>query len=248
MASTSETGHAKNVANFDALITHVRGYGLAYNPSNTSLTLTALIALSASAKNTLNNCNTALAAYKIAASERIVVFKPLNTHITRVFNAVKATGTSQETDDNVKSVVRKIKGGRATPKKSEEEKQNMANEGKEIREISSSQMSFDSRLDNLDKLIKLLASITQYSPNEADLKITSLTDLYNKLYAKNNEVINASIALSNARIRRNELLYKLNSGLVDTALDVKSYIKSLYGITGPQYKQIAGIKFKSEKV
>ena len=42
MASTSETGHAKNVANYEKLITDVTTLGIAYNPSKTNLKLTAL--------------------------------------------------------------------------------------------------------------------------------------------------------------------------------------------------------------
>jgi len=48
MASTSETGHAKNVSNFDDLISFVTGYGTAYNPSKASIKLTALQSLSTS--------------------------------------------------------------------------------------------------------------------------------------------------------------------------------------------------------
>lgn len=33
MASTSETGHAKNVANLQDLISFVTGYGATYNPT-----------------------------------------------------------------------------------------------------------------------------------------------------------------------------------------------------------------------
>jgi hypothetical protein len=50
MATTSETGHAKNVANFDELISFVTAYGTTYNPSKASIKLTALQALSANAK------------------------------------------------------------------------------------------------------------------------------------------------------------------------------------------------------
>ena len=46
MAGNSETGHAKNVANFDNLISIVKGYGEAYNPSRVALKLTSLQALS----------------------------------------------------------------------------------------------------------------------------------------------------------------------------------------------------------
>jgi len=37
MASTSETGHAKNVANFEDLISFCTGYGTAYNPSKAAI-------------------------------------------------------------------------------------------------------------------------------------------------------------------------------------------------------------------
>lgn len=39
MASTSETGHAKNVANFQDLIAFVTGYGATYNPIKNALKL-----------------------------------------------------------------------------------------------------------------------------------------------------------------------------------------------------------------
>ncbi|MFA6401072.1 MAG: hypothetical protein WCX31_05525 [Salinivirgaceae bacterium] len=42
MTSTSETGHAKNVTNFDELISFVTGYGTTYNPSKDSIKLAAL--------------------------------------------------------------------------------------------------------------------------------------------------------------------------------------------------------------
>ena len=109
-------------------------------------------------------------------------------------------------------------------------------------------MSYDNRLDNLDKLIQLLSSIPLYTPNEAELKVASLKNLYTDLKTKNTAVINATTPLSNARISRNETLYKADIGLVDTALDVKTYIKSLFGATSPQYKQISKLEFKVRKI
>ena len=55
MASTSETGHAKNVANFQDLIEFVTGYGATYNPSKNSLKLAELITLKTSAENSLSD-------------------------------------------------------------------------------------------------------------------------------------------------------------------------------------------------
>ena len=53
MRSNSETGHAKNVANFQDLIEFVTGYGATYNPSKSTLQLPQLNALKATAEGNL---------------------------------------------------------------------------------------------------------------------------------------------------------------------------------------------------
>jgi hypothetical protein len=245
MASINETGHSKNVANFENLISFVTDYGSMYNPSKSSIKLTALQDLCTSANNSIGVVNNALAAYRNAIADREVAFNPLSKLVTRIINALKATDTTVQVDESAKILVRKIQGKRATPKKSDEEKAAEKAAGKETKEISSSQMSFDNRLDNFDKLIKLLTSVSLYAPNEEELKITALTSLYSDLKSKNLAVINASTTLSNARIARDNILYKVNVGMIDLALDTKSYIKSIYGATSPQYKQVSKLRFKS---
>jgi hypothetical protein len=63
MASTTETGHAKNVANFDELIGFCTGYGVAYNPSKASIKLAALGTLLAAAQASLASQKTAKTAF-----------------------------------------------------------------------------------------------------------------------------------------------------------------------------------------
>ena len=243
MTSTSETGHAKNVAHFDELISSVLGYGKAYNPSKGSIKVEALQSVSAAAKSAIGGVNSLFPAYSNAVAAREAAFAPLSKLITRALNALKATDTTVQVDDSAKTFARKIQGKRATPKKTEAEKKAESEAGKEVVEISSSQMSYDSRLENYDKFIKTLSSVPQYAPNEEDLKVTTLIALYNDLKAKNMAVVNASTPLSNARISRNEVLYKANSGLVDLAIDTKTYIKSVFGTTSPQFKLVSKLEF-----
>ncbi len=245
MVSMSETGHSKNVANFDELISSVKGYGTAYNPTKASLMFPGLQNTSTFAKDAVAAVNAALPAYSNAVAAREVAFAPLNKLITRVINALIATDTSRQVDDSARTLVRKIQGRRASAKMTEEEKKNLAAEGKEVKEISSSQMSYDSRLDNFDKLIKLLSSVALYVPNEKELTVAALTTMYNDLQIKNSDVITANTPLKIARISRNEILYKENTGLVDVALDTKSYIKSLFGATSPLYKQVSKLEFRT---
>lgn len=245
MSSTSETGHAKNVAKFDELISSVTALGVSYNPSKSSIKLASLLTIATTARGTLAAVNQANSVLKSAEAAREVAFSPVNKITTRVGNAVKATDSSEAVDKNVREIIRKVQGVRVTPKKTEEEKQALAQKkGKVIKEISSSQQSYDSRLENLDKLIKLLQGIPQYNPNEPELKIAALTTLYTDLKAKNTAVVNASIALDNARIARNTVLYKDTSGMVDLAQDAKTYIKSVFDSSSPQYKQVSKIQFK----
>ncbi len=245
MASISETGHAKNVTNLESLTTAITAYGTSYNPSKDSIKLPALQSLLRLSKESLNAVNTAQASYSNAVAARESAFEPFSRLITRVNNSLKATDTTAQVDESALTIVRKLQGKRASAKLTDEEKKALEAEGKEVNQISAAQMSYDSRLENLDKLIMLLTSVPQYTPNEEELKVESLRTLYNELKAKNADVLIATIQLSNARISRNEILYKSLTGLVDIAFDAKTYIKSVFGVTSPYFKQISKLEFKT---
>jgi hypothetical protein len=247
MASTSETGHAKTVANFEQLTIDCTALGTTYNPSNPVIKLTALTAQLTAGKNAIAAVNAAQAANTNAIAARDVVFSPLSKLSTRILNSLKASGTTLQVDESAQSLVRKLQGRRATAKLTDEEKKTAEAAGKSVTEISSSQMSFDNRIDNFDKFIKLLTSVTLYAPNETDLKVATLTTTLADLKAKNLAVVNSETALSNARIARDKILYDDNTGMVDISVDVKSYVKSIYGATSPQYKQISKLKFTNRK-
>lgn len=242
MASSSETGHAKNVANFETLISFCTSYGASYNPSKAAIQLPAFNTLFTNAKNSLTAINSALPPKTNAVNARENVFSPLNKLITRVFNAVSASDVPKQLIADVKTIARKIQGKRATAKLSIiDDPSTPENESKKSN--SATQLSFDSRIENLDKLIQLLSAQPRYAPNETDLQIASLTALLADMKAKNTDAINAQTPVSNARIARNKILYAKDTGLIHIAAEVKKYIKSVFGGTSPQYKQIGGLQF-----
>ena len=245
MAHNPETGHAKNVSNFESLISFVKGYGATYNPSNDSIKVVSLEAILANTKKSIIDIDTVSPAHTNAVSIRKCAFAPLSKTVTRINNAIKASATSEQVDESVKTIVRKLQGTRASAKISDEDKKLLEAEGKEVNQISSSQMGIDNRLENLYKLIMLLSSIPEYKPNEEELKVSTLMALYEDLKAKNSAVIESTIPLSNARIVRNKIMYKPLTGLVDIAFDSKVYIKSVFGASSPQYKQVSKLTFKS---
>jgi len=247
MAITSETGHAKNVANFEQLTIDCSALGTNYNPSNPAIKLGELTNLLTLGKDSIAAINTALAANSNAIAAREVAFGPLSKLSTRLLNSLKASGTTNQVNDNALTLVRKLQGRRATAKLKDEEKKIAEAGGKIVTEISSSQMGFDNRIDNFDKFIKLLASIDLYAPNEEELKVVVLTNHHNNLRAKNMAVVSSETVLTNARIARDAVMYTPTTGMVDISMGVKNYIKSIYGATSPQYKQISKLKFTNRK-
>ena len=245
MTQISESGHAKIVANFEELTTTVKGYGEGYNPTREALKLLILLAVLSDSKKAIEAVNAALPAYTRAVAAREAAFSPLSKLVTRITNSLKSVASTDQIHENALTYARKIQGKRATAKRSQEQIEADAAAGIELLGKSASQMSYDNRLDNFDKLIKLLSSVEEYAPNEADLKTASLSSLYADLMQKNSAVKSAANPLSNARILRDEVLYKDGTGLVDIALDVKAYVKSVYGASSPKYKQVSRLSFKN---
>jgi hypothetical protein len=246
MASTSETGHAKNVANFEELIGFCNGYGAAYNPSKASIKITALQTLLVNAQNVLASVKVAKTEFDNATNDREVAFTPLKKLITRVVNALSATDVVQQTIDDANTANFKIQGRRATAKAvTKPAKEGQAAEVPN--NISTSQQSFDSQVDNLAKLIQTLSAEPLYTPNEVELQVASLITLLTDLKSKNSVVVTTTASASNTRIQRDQVLYATLTGLYDTAQAVKQYVKSLFGAASPQFKQVTGIKFTTPR-
>ena len=239
MASTSEIGHAKNVANFQDLIEFVTAYGATYNPSKNSLKLPQLIALKASADATLADVITKNTNYNNKVNERITAFSGLKSLSTRLVNALQTTDATTETIGNAKTFNRKMQGKKASSSQTPTDPNTPA-----PTTISTSQQSYDQLIQHLSGLTSVLEAETSYTPNETDLQVATLQTKIADLTAKNTAVATAYASISNSRIARNETLYSSSTGLVETANEVKKYIKSVFGASSPQFAQVKGIQFK----
>ena len=240
MSSTSEVGHAKNVANFADLIAYCTAYGTAYNPSKTALQLTSLNTLLTSAQTELANVTTAKNTFDTVTGDRQLAFEPLKSLATKVFNYLSVTDATDQTIADAKTINNKIQGRRSgavseTPP---------TEGGTSPNTVSVSRQSYDMLTENFSALIDLVSSVPSYTPNETELSTASLTTFHGNLQTANTNVINAEVAYSNARISRDTVLYSDDTGLIDIASDIKKYVKAIFGATSPQYKQVSGIKFK----
>lgn len=240
--STRETGHAINVANFQELIAFVTGLGATYNPSKPSLKLAQLNTLAANANTNLTNVITLNVAYNNKVNERVIAFRALKPLATRLINALDTTDATTEKVKDAKAFNKKIQGPTArTRRRSSQENET------ETTAISTSQQSYDQQIQHFAGLIATLQSEPSYAPNETDLKITTLIAKHTDLIAKDNAVATANTQISMARIARDTVLYAPDTGLVETAAEVKKYIKSIYGGTSPYFIQVKGIPFAKAK-
>ena len=254
MASSSETGHAINVAHFENLISYCTGYGATYNPSKAAIKLAALGTLRTNAQASLVTVTNTNTFFLNGTNTRQVLFAPIKGLATRIVNALSATDATKEMIADAKTINRKIQGARKGGGKTPPVPPVVpvippVGEAPpaDLNQISVSQQSYDSLIENFEKLVILVQSEPTYTPNETDLQVATLTALVIDLRAKNTVVINATTDLSNARLARNKILYKDLTGLYDIQLEVKKYVKSVYGATSAEYKQVRKIKFTKHK-
>ena len=243
MASTSEVGHAKNVANFQDLIEFVTGYGATYNPSKSSLKLAQLVALKATAEAKLTDVISKNTNYNNKVNERMVAFSNLKSLSTRLVNALQTTDATTQTINDAKTFNRKMQGKKASASQTPTDPNAPA-----PTTISTSQQSYDQLIQHLTGLKSILEEEPSYTPNETDLQVATIDSKIADLTAKNTAVSTAYTNISNSRISRNETLYTSDNGIFETASEVKKYIKSVFGASSPQYNQVSGIKFSKPRL
>jgi hypothetical protein len=243
MASTTETGHAKNVINFESLITNITSFGTTYNPSKASLKLANLNASLTQAKTELISVSTKNVAFNNATNSRVQQFDNLKPLATRLMNALKATDATKFTVADARTINYKLQGRRAKSIEAPADPNTPA-----PNTISVSQQSYDQQAEHFSKFIDLLKSETSFTPNETELKVTTLATTLTALKTANSNVITTFTAVSNSRIARNKTLYKEKTGICDLAQEVKNYTKSVYGASSAEYKLVSKIKSSVPKI
>ncbi len=240
MASTSETGHAKNVANLQKLTEQVNVYTL-YNPPVDNLKIANLQTLYTDASTKLNEVEDKRNANKNAITLRQSAFENLKPTATKIINHLAILGLPQGTIDQAKSLNRLIQGG---------QKKETAPivEGKEpAKTVSTSRQSYTQQAENFGILLQLLGTISAYNPNEDDLTFANLNTYKESLMSATQSVDQTEAELNNKLIERDQILYADGTGLYTIAQNVKKYVKSIYGATSPEYTNVSGIEFTTRK-
>ena len=235
-----ETGHAKNIAHFEEMTIIIPSFGTRYNPSRTAIQLPQLQTKLTAAQQALDKVTSTNQEFNRVTNYRSDAFEVLRPLATAIVNALIASEASTETIKDAKGFQRKIQGRRALTSKVPPVDPDIPAPVS----ISASQQSYDQLIQHLSGLIEVVKREPNYTPNETDLQVATLQTKIADLTAKNTAVATAYASISNSRIARNETLYSSSTGLVETANEVKKYIKSVFGASSPQFAQVKGIQFK----
>jgi hypothetical protein len=239
MASTSEKGHAKNIANANLLNTQIIALSTTYNPSNPNLKLSNLQSIYTNSFSQQQSVNNLVAPYSVAVDFRETIFAPVSKKITKLRKAYKATeGVTPAQLEDFMTIARKLKGIR---------KVNNApttNTTEEQTQHSTSQMSYDQRTNNMDLLISLFQNTPNYNPNETEYQIATLQAEKAQMLQATQGVADTFVPLNNARSTRNATMYNATDNLVDTFNKAKDYLFTILDSSSVQYKAISKIKFK----
>jgi len=242
MKFKTETGHAKNVANFERLIQFCRSYNGKYNPSAENISIMALEKLLARAEKSLAKSTNAQDIFDKATNRRAQAFENNRKYATRIANAFAVCGADQRAIDDVNGVNRRIQGKRSGELPDPAAK---LKEGEETpKTISVSQASYDNQRKHFTRLCDVLSLEEKYMPNEPDLKIDAIKAKLNEMNATNTSLGEMDTHWSAARIERDAIMYAPLTGLVAISKAVKKYLKSAYTATHPNFVQVNEIPFR----
>lgn len=255
--SKSETGHVKNLMNFEDLLARFTALGGRYNPSLPELQLHSLQNLQQEAQQVFERLTTVKTFYDTATNARADLFDQLGSLTTRIVNTLIASGVSAKTLDDARGFQRKIQGIRSgKPESGSEAAVNgtnldeMATNGTENGETaaekarSTARLSYDLKIDHFAKLASLTQNEPKYQPNEEELKVSALLSFLQQLRMVNTNKTYADAEMEVARRERKRVFYHPENGLVTRALQAKAYAKAALGATSEDYKHIQRIKFR----
>lgn len=255
MSNINESGHARNIAQFSALVQKCAGLGPSYNPSRPELQLEGMRAGLENAAKKVAECHAAQSAHTLAVAGREKAFADFGTRITRIHSALKASASTDQVDEKADALVRTLRGARRSSSAPVSAPANGVVAALATGESaptprkgrSNSHASYDMKLDHLDRYLALLGGVPDYHPNEPELQLEALSRWRTELASSNAAVIQSGTALDTARAARNDALYATRSGLFDLAADSKTYVKSLYGSQSSEYRAVTAVQLVRRK-
>ena len=243
MAKTSKTGHVKNVANFQSVITYLQSLGTKYNPSKPEDAITALTQYYTDADAAIQELAGHLPLYSTAVDNQEEAFGRLPALSVRVSSAYSYAAENEAAAHTIVALKNAISSNRSK-KKGGDKAAGLAADGKEPEGHSTSQQSYDNLQQNFSQMVQTAAALPEYKPNEPDLKIDSLTAYATELKQKTQAVDKMYSNVLNARNKRNSFIYTNEDSIINKVKAIKKYLRSAFGPSSPELKYVNSFTFR----
>jgi hypothetical protein len=230
--------HVKNVQAFEKLTGLCTGYGGAYNPGQQNLQVDALIARLNNAQQVLMEVTEKQTVYDKATNSRERLFQQLKKLCSRILSVLKGSGADALTLKDARASSRKLWGARST------KPPDAIQEGEAAPKNSSVYGSdFASALYHFAKLVETVSTEPNYRPNEPELTVAALNQMFDTLQRANERVVQAEVQLVMARKKRNDVLYEAEGSLHATMKAAKAYVRGAFGFQSTEHTQIIRLRF-----
>jgi hypothetical protein len=247
MASTSETGYPVYVANLGTFIKFVTAYGPKYNPAKANLKLPGLTTIHADAESKLRLVKTAGNNYSRAVQLREFAFTNAKKLASKMLSGLPAAGASKATLEFAKPINKKIQGTAKSATRVSEP--SLDGEPVEVKKRNSvSQQSYTRIADHFDQLIETIFGDPEYAPNEPEYQRDNLTAMVADMRSKSAAADIAEAALSQARNERDIALFAEPNGVCIVGSEGKGYVRSVFGSSSNQFKNVTKLNFPKKKI
>lgn len=236
--STFETGHAKNLSNFDEMLVNIRIIGSDFTPPNTQIqgaSLTAGFNASRAAQDDLTK-KEQLARGPVKDRENL--FRQLKRVVMRSVKYYRSCGTELNKVEAAEGLAARILDTSRV--------RYLADGNPDPTWRSNSQQSYVMLAENFGRLIEYYKGDTKYNPTSGGIALGDMDAMHADMRTMNTNLAPIVAEVDQARALRNKLMYS-ESGIITLTKLVKEYCESLdesHAFTAKTIRRIPFTKLK----
>ncbi len=235
-----ESGHTKNVANFETVIIVLLGLGAVYNPNQALIILTALQTKLTEAKAAIAATDTAEANKTVTADEAQAEFEDLYRYAVNIKRTAEVELNDAAFTADLQNLVNNFASGSRDTGLPDDP---LTPEDESRTARSTSQRSRDSLIAHLAEILALLKTRTDFNPTDTQYGVAAVEAKLAALTAKNNAAKTAVAVLGNANDARDAILYDEETGVLKLVKLIKTQLTLKPGKDSAAYQQINALEF-----
>jgi hypothetical protein len=236
-----ESGHAKNVANFEQVIIILTALGMVYNPGQALILLAALQTKLIEAKAVLAAVDTAEAEKRLRVNDIQAEEAELGKFMVNIKRTVEVELNDPAFTAEIQSII-----NRSRPKSRDTGliDDPLTPEDESRTAHSMSQSSRDNQIAGLADIIALLRLRIDFKTNDAEYTLAAIEARFDALTAKNNAAKASNANLGNALDARDAVLYDEETGIIKLVKLIKNQLAVKPGRESTAYQQINALEFR----